>query len=522
MGQTIDPADNYVRHGLALFARYGEAEALVDSDGRRFSYTELHARIRDTAAWLWNHDVRPGMTIAMLITNSAEAIFAQFAAHLLGCRTVFMARTTPWYFLGNVLPFVDADVFIYEVVRTGEVGHRMAVSAAPRLVFAIGASELGPDLTDPPAVDELPFNLDQVTTAPESLFQTSGTTGTPKLAIHGQRFFRAIVRVAEFYQPPGRPMRHLMLAGTWHAGGTSAVVLTLFTGGTVVVNFGFELEDFLHSLATERITSTNLAPPLLYMLLDEPRMAEVDLSGMWALTISASSTSTARLQQAIDQFGPSVHTAYGMTELPFIAVLPAADRDPQRPQRLASCGRAWGDVRIEIRDPDGTVLPTGEIGEICLASDLLTEGYFGRPEENEQAFVDGWFRTGDAGRLDEDGFLYIVDRINDMIVTTAGSSNIYSRPLEDVLAGHPDVRQAAVVGVPDEFLGEAVHAYVIRHPGATVTADELRQLVVSTLNEDWSPRAVEFVDELPLTESGKVDKKQLRAGYAARAAAAAE
>src|SRR5262249_41443634 len=125
-----------------------------------------------------------------------------------------------------------------------------------------------------------------------------------------------------------------------------------------------------------------------------------------------------------------------------------------------------------------------------------------------------WFRTGDAGRLDEDGYLYIVDRLVDMIITTAGSSNIYSRPLEDALADHAEVSGAAVVGVPHDFMGEAIHAYVIRVPGATVTAEELREHVVTTLNEEWSPHEVEFIDAFPLTESGKVDKKQLRARYA--------
>jgi fatty-acyl-CoA synthase len=512
--ETIDPAENYMRRALERFAGYGEAEAMVAYDGRRFSYTELVARTRGTAAWLWERGVRPGMTLAMLVTNTAESFFTQFAAHLLGCRTVFMARTTPWLLLAGVLDFVDADVFIYEVSQTGEAGRQMATAAAPRKVFAIGPDGLGPDLTDPPRVSELPFDLDSITTSPVSLFQTSGTTGVPKLARHGQRFFDAIERVAQFYQPPDRPIRHLLLAGTWHSGGLSAAWLTLCAGGSVVINWGFEIPDFLATLATERITSTNITPPILYLLLDDGRIDGVDLSSMYTMTISAAPFAPARLAEAVSRLGPIFNIAYGMTELPFIAALPQARPDPDHPERLASCGQPWGDVQVEIRDPLGNALPTGEIGEICVRSDLLTEGYFGRPELNAEAFVDGWFRTGDAGRLDGDGYLYIVDRLVDMIITTAGSSNIYSRPLEDVLAGHPEVSGAAVVGVPHDFMGEAIHAYVIRIPDATVTEAELRELVVTTLNEEWSPHEVEFIDAFPLTESGKVDKKQLRARYA--------
>jgi acyl-CoA synthetase (AMP-forming)/AMP-acid ligase II len=146
------------------------------------------------------------------------------------------------------------------------------------------------------------------------------------------------------------------------------------------------------------------------------------------------------------------------------------------------------------------------------------EGYWRMPDLEAENLVDGWLRTGDVGRFDDDGYLYILDRVSDMIVTEVSSFNIFCRPLEDALAEHPEVLQAAVIGVPDEFLGEAVHAYVIRTPGATVTPEELRQHVVDRLNASWSPREVEFLDAFPLNESRKVDKKALRAYYVTRTA----
>ncbi len=510
-------AENYVRHALEVFAGYDDAEAIVAADGRRYSFADLRARIRDTAAALWHHGIQPGMTVAILVSNPPESYFVLFGAHLLGCRTVFMGKTMAPAFLRDVVAFVHADAFVYEVAIAAELGRELAEAAAPLPTLCIGPGGIGPDLNDAPAVTELPFDPEGVGVEPVTLFQTSGTTGTPKLVQHGERFYRTIPTVAAFYQPPDRPIRHLLPSGTWHSGGQAAAILTWVSGGTVVFQSGWDISVFLDAIAAERITSINLAPPSLYQLLDDARLADTDLSSLYQVTVSAAPAAPARLSQAIDRFGEALNVVYGMGELPFITALPNLAHHRAHPERLASCGRPWGDVRLEIRDPAGVVLPAGEIGEICVASDLLTEGYFGAPEEIAGRLVDGWLRTGDAGRLDADGYLYIVDRLNDMILTDLGSQNIYCRPIEDALNGHPEVRQAAVIGVPDELLGEAIHAYVIRSPDATVTEDELRQLVVEQLNELWSPREVEFIGSFPLTESGKVDKKQLRARHLARA-----
>jgi acyl-CoA synthetase (AMP-forming)/AMP-acid ligase II len=509
---AIDPAENYVHHALRLFPTFGDHEALVSSDGRRFTFADMTARIRNTAAALWDNGIRPGMTLALLVTNPPESYFIQFGAHLLGCRTVWMSHSTPKAFLDEVVGFVGADAFIYEVEHMDELGRELGLAAALP-VFCIGAGGLGPDLVDPPDVTELPFDPDAITTAPVSLFQTSGTTGTPKLVEHGNRFFRSITRVAEYYRPTdGRRIRHLLISATWHAGAQSAALMTWFDGGTLVQNFGWDTATFLATLANERITSSMLSPPLLYLMLDHEDLASTDTSAMQNLTISASAATPARLTQAIKRFGSAVNIVYGMCEMTIITAL---DPLEDHPDLLAACGTPWGDARVEIRDRTGARLPAGEIGEIWVTGTLRTDGYWGQPELTAQTLVDGWLQTGDVGRLDADGNLFIVDRLKDMILTDLGSTNVFSRPLEDTLAEHPEVRHAAVIGVPDEALGEAVYAYVIRTPGASVTEEELRQLVVDRLNTQWSPREVEFIDAFPLTEYGKVDKKQLRARYLA-------
>lgn len=505
---------NYARKALELFDSYGDAEALVGPDGRRFSYREVRRGVTTMAAALWHHGISDGMALGVLARNPSESIFLQLAAHLLGCRTSWIASHTPAAFRRRFLRLAEVDAFVYDAAIFPDMGPELAQNADPMPVFCFGPGGLGPDLAAFPATDELPFDPASIRGEPQSLFQTGGTTGDPKLVHHGHRFFQALRTLSEHYLASGQPhIRHLLVSGTWHVSSQTAAFMTLFTGGTLFLHDGIEFGPFMQTIGKERITSTLLAPPLLYLLLDDPQQHEADFSSMVSLTVAGACANPTRLTEAINRFGPVVRVVYGMSESPFIAALPDLDHDPDHPERLASCGLPYGDIKVEIRDPDGKVLPTGEIGEIWVAGSLIMEGYWAMPELTAETIVDGWLRTGDAGKLDEDGYLYIVDRVKDMIVTGYGSTNVFSRPVEDVLASHPQVRAAAVIGVPHEAWGESVHAYVEVTPGASVTEEQLQKLCKAALNDDWMPRSIDFIDSFPLTVSGKVDKKALRERY---------
>jgi fatty-acyl-CoA synthase len=512
------PAPNYVRRALTLFDGYGDLEALVATDGRRFTFHGLGSAVRRMAAALWNHGVRPGMTVAILATNSAESFFVQLGSHLLGARTVLMQPVTPRPVLRTLVGFVAADVFIYDANALTDLGRDVAQAGNPAMILCIGPGGLGPDLSSPPDVSDLPFDAAAVTLEPETLFQTSGTTGTPKLLRHGERFFSTTARVAEYYRPPHQPrIRHLSLSGSWHAGGQSAALMTWLSGGLYVMLGDFDPETYLAAIPKECITSLHISPADLNLLLDSGRLPDADLRTLYSATICCSPARPARLAQAGVWFGSALNVVYGMSEIPMIAVMPNI-ADPAHPQRLAACGRPWHDNRIEIRQGT-TVLPAGQVGEIWVTGSFLTEGYYNLPDVNASNMVDGWLRTGDVGRCDEDGYLYIVDRVADAILTDVAGLVVYCRPLEDALTEHPEVRQAAVIGVPDDIMGEAAHAYVVLAPGATVTPQALRQFVADQLSAEWSPREVEIVESLPTNEQGKVDKKILRERYEAAASA---
>jgi acyl-CoA synthetase (AMP-forming)/AMP-acid ligase II len=507
---------NYVRDAFELFEGYGADAALV-GDGKRFGYADLTGRVRGMANELLAHGVRPGSAVAVLIGNPPEAIFLHFALHLLGCRSVWLAPNAPRRYRVDFLRLAGVDTSVYDARVLPKMGRLMAATDPDLTVLCFGPGGVGPDLTGAPPAESLAIDPSDIVTEPQALFQTGGTTGQPKLVHHGHRYFRAVAALsAQWVAGGGHKLRHLGSTGFWHVSGQQAGMMTLFSGGTLFLDYDFDAGTILATIERERITSTFFTPPIFYEILDHPRLATTDTSSLQMVSVGGSACAQSRLAQAIARLGPVLRPVYGMTEAPFLTALPGLGSDPDHPERLRSCGTAYGDIRIEIRDTDGATLPAGEVGEVWITGALSMDGYWGQPELTRETLVDGWIRTGDMGHLDENGYLFLVDRAKDIIITGLSSTNVYSRPIEDLLAAHPQVRAAAVIGVPDEALGEVVHAYVVPVPGAEVKPEDLCALVANELNEVWAPRTLEFIEALPLTDVGKVDKNALRAQYARR------
>jgi len=504
---------NYVVHALELFDRYGNHEAIVGR-GRRLTYTELRALILDLAFALRQHGVRSGMTVAIVLGLPPEAPAVLLALHLLGCRTVWIRIGVAERETAEQLRLSRPDAVLYDARSVNpfgrQVGERLGVP-----VLCLGPSGAGPDLLAYHGSHELDPGI--VGGDPDTIFQTSGTTGVPKLVHHEQKFYWQIHRLAEAIIAANEPhWRHLSLSVLGHVSGQISALLYLFTGGVLILMEDWDPVEFLATIERERVNSSFIPPPYLYDLIGHPAVDRTDCSSMLMLSVGAAPASPARLREAIGQFGPVLRVTYGLSECPFISANTAMTGDPADAKRLSSAGTPYGDVVVEIRGEDGvTVLGTGEIGELWVRSDLNFAGYYRQPELTARNLVDGWVRTRDLGYRDADGYLYLVGRTQDLIITGRKCWKVWPRPIEDALAAHPDVRAAAVIGVPDPEAVEAVHAYVVLAPEATVTAGELAARVRGELTELWAPRSIEFVDRLPINSTGKVDKNALRERYAA-------
>ncbi|MCB1412517.1 MAG: AMP-binding protein [Xanthobacteraceae bacterium] len=453
-----------------------------------------------------------GSGIASLTANRWESWACAVAAQALAL------RTTPLHPLGSLDDHLDqlADaeiaVLVVDADHYAARGAELAARAdSLKHVYAIGRADFAPDLMAlaQGAGAVSPRDLAQPDDACV-LAYTGGTTGKSKGVLRRHASATAVTTaVLSEFELPDRP-QYLAVAPISHVAGTK-VLPTLIRGGTVHLMRSFDPERVLETIARERINFTLFVPTMIYVLLDHPKLPATDLSSLQLVLYGASPMSPTRLVEGLERIGPVFSQLYGQSECYPISVLKRGDHDVDRPELFSACGAPVASCSVVLLDEDGNEVPQGEAGEICVRAPQAMECYWKRPEQTEEVFRHGWLHTGDIARADERGYLYIVDRKKDMIVT--GGFNVYPREVEDALTAHPAVAMAAVIGVPDDKWGEAVTALVVRRPGMEVTADELIALVKSRKGSTQAPKQVAFLDELPVTPVGKVDKKVLRARY---------
>jgi fatty-acyl-CoA synthase len=281
------------------------------------------------------------------------------------------------------------------------------------------------------------------------------------------------------------------------------------------------LGEFLGLIEQHRVTHTFLPPTLIYMLLQHPQLASARLDSLQCFWYGAAPMSAARLEEALQKIGPVMAQLFGQTEAPMMISMMSprehfnADGSVAR-QRLVSAGRPGPLVQVGVMDGEGRLLPTGESGEIVVRGSLVMRGYYKDPRATEEASRFGWHHTGDIGRLDDDGFLYIVDRAKDMIIS--GGFNVYSAEVEQALLQHPDVQDSAVVGLPDEKWGERVVAVLQLHTGRQVDVEDIKAFVKARIGSVKAPKQVEVWLDLPRSKVGKVLKKEVRAALITAAA----
>lgn len=465
--------------------------------------------------------VHAGTRVGLLSVNRPEVLHVAHAVMLLG------AIYIPMHPLGgladhqHVVTDAAVEVLVFDAQRYGERAAALA-QVAPRIRLAsFGPSELAEDLCH--LADSLaPAPL----VAPDvdgsdiiRMGYSGGTTGKPKSLASTQRtgLQTLSIMMAEWEWPT--PPRVLSCAPLSHAG-AAMFMPTLLKNGTMLVLPGFEPVAVMEAIQEHRINCMLVVPTMIYALLDHPRFGEFDLSSLETVFYGASAIIPSRLKEAIERIGPVFFQFYGQAEAPMtVTVLRKAEHDVSDLRRLASCGRPVPWLHVELLDPQNRPVPDGEPGEICVRGPLVMDGYRDNPELTAEAFAGGWLHTGDVAVRDPGGFLRIVDRTKDMIVT--GGFNVYPREIEDILGQHPSVAQVAVIGVPHAKWGEAIKALVVLRPGQTATPEELIALVTARKGSFQAPKFVDFIDSIPLTPVGKPDKKALRAKFGQGAAPAA-
>jgi len=348
---------------------------------------------------------------------------------------------------------------------------------------------------------------------PAILMYTGGTTGRPKGVVLSHRN----VALNSYHMTMSfrldESLRYLTFMPMFHVSGALGILGPFTSGGSLVLLGGFEAEAVMAAVEQHAITDTGFVPTMLALILQDPgfrpeRFASLRTVGYGAAPMTEGLL--ARIMELYPDLG--IFQGYGMTEACGVITFLSPEDHRRGGPRLRSVGRAMGGVQFSIRDPDDVELAVGEVGEVCVRTGTIMERYWNQPEATAEALRGGWYHSGDVGYLDEAGYLYLVDRVKDMIVT--GGENVYSIEVESALSTFPGVRQVAVIGVPHEIWGEAVHAIVVVDDPSTVTSDELQGHVRSQLAGYKVPKTVELRREpLPLSAAGKVVKRELRQSH---------
>lgn len=506
-------ATSYPRLVVEAFRRYADREAFVDGD-HRLTYAQCADLVGRMQQVLHAAGVGPGATVVAISPNIPEVFLAQVAAYLNG------ARYTGLHPLGSVEDHValcedaGASVLLAHPDHAA-TAHRVATtSASVQRVLTFGPSEVGEDLLAAAAqMPSRPLHVPTVS-ADDTVWMvyTGGTTGRSKGVLHTHRsMVQGVLGIAAAWELPARP-RYLAAGPITHAS-VLPIVPTLTRGGTVVLNHGFDPERWLDTVARERVNYAFVVPTMLYTLLDRTDPTRYDLSSLETVVYGSAPMSVPRLRDALEVFGPVLAQGYGQSEtLGLGTVLRRDEHDPVRhPEVLASCGQPVTGAHVALLDDDGQEVPDGGVGELCLRAGFTMNGYWGQPALTAEALRDGWLHTGDLATRDDRGFLYVVDRKKDMIIS--GAFNIYPRDVEEVIAADAAVSAVAVIGVPDDRWGEAVNAFVVARPDRAVDVDGLKAAVRDRRGAHQVPKQVHLVDALPLTAIGKVDKKALRARF---------
>jgi long-chain acyl-CoA synthetase len=504
-----------ITHGLRRALQINPNGLAIVFGERRKNWREVGERVARLAAAIRALGAISGDRVAVLSLNSDRYLELYLAVGWSG--TVIVPLNIRWSPLENEDAMRDCRANILFVDKAfAPVGAALAkVLPGLRLVYADDGDTPDGMESYEALIDHHKPMGDAMRTSADlaGIFYTGGTTGRSKgvMLSHGNLMVNALNALGEGLWP-GTAI-YLHAAPMFHLANGAAMYSVLLSGGSNVIIQGFTPDGVASAMQKERVTDVLLVPTMIQMLVDHPALAAYHLSSLKNIAYGASPISEAVLGRAMTAL-PNVQftQAYGMTELSPIATLLHWKEhigDGRAKGRHRAAGRATLGCEVKIVDGDDKTVPCGTVGEIAVRGDNVMMGYWERPEETARAVVDGWMHTGDGGYLDEDGFVYVVDRVKDMIIS--GGENVYSAEVENALAQHPSVAQCAVIGIPSERWGEQVHAIVVTKNGAGATSEDLIEFCKTLIAGYKCPRSVDVTTApLPLSGAGKILKRELR------------
>ncbi|MCB2193274.1 MAG: long-chain-fatty-acid--CoA ligase [Deltaproteobacteria bacterium] len=498
---------------LARSAQRHPHKTAVIFEDRSWTYSEFNARVNRLAHALSSLGMNKGDKLAVLALNGNEYLEIYHATAKLGVWMVPINHRLKAPEVAYRISHSQASglvlgpefVLLYDSLpaeaRKAVADRLLILGQDPAENGAHGYEELlAASGEDEPLVDLHPEDI---------LFigYTGGTTGRSKGALTSNRAIVAgyLYKVLDYGLGKGGVA--LNPGPFWHTAPRNFTSLALYMGGTAVVMRRFDPTQYLRLVEQHKVTYSFLVPTMFSAILGLEGHQDYDTSSLMMLTSGGSPMPTPLKEAALERFGPVLYEFYGATETLIMTNITAENML----RKKRSVGPPAWDVFLRLLDEHGNEVPTGQVGEIFIQGPSLFSGYYRDPEKTAEAYKDGWFTLGDMGKLDEDGYLYIVDRRTDMVIS--GGENIYPSEVEEVLLSHPKVAEAAVIGVPDPTWGEVLKAILVLKKGQSSSLEELQDFCAQHLADYLKPRSVDFVEELPRSPVGKVLKRKLRDQY---------
>jgi acyl-CoA synthetase (AMP-forming)/AMP-acid ligase II len=489
--------------------------------GRGFTYDEVGVSVNRLANGFLSLGLQKGDRVVLMTTNCIEYIFADFAAAKVGLVKVpldvmISSRDIEYRIKDSEAKTVILDEFFYNKAglffkEYDFLKHVICVTDKKEILSKGVISYYQLLENSPSSNPDVEIDPDDLI----AIMYTGGTTGASKGVMHTHKSYLSIVYSQLVEMEFGEDNVVLISAPLPHATGFM-LLPSLLKGGKIVVTSGFNPEEFFRTVQEEKITWSFMVPTMIYALLDHPKRREYDLRSLRTILYGAAPISPRRLEEAIKEMGPIFMQGWAQMEIAtqgtFFTKEQHVDaiKNNQR-DRLKSCGMPAIICQLKIVDDNNKDVETRVVGELVVRGPHMMKGYWRKEEETKCTIVDGWIHSGDLGYMDEDGYIYLVDRKHDMIIT--GGLNVFSVEVENVLSQHPAVAETIVVGIPDEKWGEMVLGVVVRAPGKEVTEAELLEYCRDRLAAYQRPKRIEFYDSLPRTVYGKLDKKAVKKKY---------